>query len=418
MKPQFILATAALLVAAAWLMAQSVSAQEEGPPPSAGTKIAEGLAGSQGAAIGPDGALYVTLSGTGGDTEVTPPDDFPPDEPVPTFGLTGTVARIDPATGEVTTAGSGLPSIGGEEGAGGAVDVAFMGSTMYVLTTGDADEFGQEEWPNGIYRVAGSDVELIANIGEFNRDNPVDFPDAGPGGNPFAIDVRGTEFYVTDGNHNRVLRATTAGAASIVTTFDNVVPTGLETGSSGPILMTQFGAFPQTAANSFVVSVALPTGNATNVASGFAQLIDVENGPGGTYALQFGSTDTSPDGDPFSGKILTLAGSTLTPLVTGFMLPTSLDFSGDTAYVTTLLGEVWQIEDFSTVEPPPAVQPTPVVPVEPGVAPTATPRTGVTAPDTGTGPGGGNHNVMLLVALAIGAIGMATGAVAVATRRA
>jgi len=150
------------------------------------------------------------------------------------------------------------------------------------------------------------------------------------------------------------------------------------------------------------------------VAGGFAQLIDVENGPAGTYALQFGSTDTSPEGDPFSGKILTLSGSTLSPLVTGFMLPTSLDFSGDTAYVTTLLGEVWQIENFSTVEPP-APEPT----AAPTTAPVATPtaRTGVTAPDTGTGPGSDDNGAMLLLALLVGALGAATGAAALAASR-
>jgi len=412
--PKSILAAAALLGVAATLLAPTVSAQEEGPPPSAGTKIAEGLQGTIGAAVGPDGALYVAEAGTGGDIELTPPPDFPPDEPVPTFGLTGRVSRIDPETGERTTVASGIGSIGGPDGAGGAVDVAFMGDDMFVLTTGSADAFGQEDWPNGIYRADGTDIELVANISEFNDANPVDFPDAAPGGNPFALDVRGNEFFVTDGNYNRILRVTSAGAISILHAFDNVVPTGLETGSSGPILMTQFSAFPHTADTSFVVSVAVPTGTDATIAGGFAQLIDVENGPGGTYALQFGSTDTSPEGDPFSGKILTLANGELSPLVTGFMLPTSLDFSGDTAYVTTLLGEVWQIEAFSTVEPP-APEPTAAPTTAPAATPTA--RTGVTAPDTGTGPGSDDSGAMLMLALLIGALGAATGTAAFAASR-
>jgi hypothetical protein len=410
-----ILAIAALLGVAALLVAPAVSAQEEGPPPSAGTKIAEGLQGTIGAVVGPDGALYVAEAGTGGDIEVTPPPEFPPDEPVPTFGLTGRVSRIDPETGERTTVASGIGSLGGPDGAGGAVDVAFMGDDMYVLTTGSADAFGQDDWPNGIYRVNGDDIELVADISNFNDNNPVDFPDAGPGGNPFALDVRGNEFFVTDGNYNRILRVTATGSISILHAFDNVVPTGLETGGSGPILMTQFGPFPHTAANSFVVSVAVPTGTTAQVATGFAQMIDVENGPGGTYVLQFGSTDTSPEGDPFSGKILSLDGSTLSPLVTGFMLPTSLDFSGDTAYVTTLLGEVWQIENFSAVQPP-APEPT-AAPTTAPVA-TATVRTGVTAPDTGYGPSEGENNLVPLLALLAAALGSTTlGAAALAAKR-
>lgn len=414
MKTKFIPALAALLGVAALLLAPGVSAQEEGPPPSAGTKIAEGLQGTIGATVGPDGALYVAEAGTGGDTEVTPPEDFPADEPVPTFGLTGRVSRIDPETNARTTVASGIGSLGGPEGAGGAVDVAFMGNTMYVLTTGSANEFGQEDWPNGIYRASGSNIELVADISAFNDANPVEFPDAGPGGNPFALDVRGNEFIVTDGNFNRILRVSNTGTISILHAFDNVVPTGIEAGSTGPILMTQFSSFPHTADKSFVVSVAMPSGTVATVAGGFAQLIDVENGPGGTYVLQFGSTDTSPDGDPFSGKILTLSGSTLSPLVTGFMLPTSLDFSGDTAYVTTLLGEVWQIENFSTVEPP-APEPT----AAPTTAPVATPtaRTGVTAPDTGTGPTDGTNDLMPLLALLAAVLGITTAGAALAFRR-
>jgi hypothetical protein len=404
----------ALLAVAGAIFAAAVSAQE-GPPPSAGSLLASGLQGTQGATIGPDGALYVTLSGTGGDIEVTPPDDFPADEPVPTFGLTGSVARIDPATGAVTTVGEGLPSIGSEEGAGGATDVAFNGNTMYVLTTGDADAFGQEDWPNGIYRVDGDDVDLVADISEFNRENPVDFPDASPGGNPFALDIRGNEFFVTDGNYNRILRITSGGSISILAEFDNVVPTGLEAGTGGPVLMTQFGSFPHSASNSSLVSIAVPSGATTNVAGGFAQLIDVENGPDDTtYALQFGSTDTSPEGDPFSGKILRLEGATLTPLVTGFMLPTSLDFSGDTAYVTTLLGEVWQIEDFSTVEPPPPPTAVPPTTAPPAATPT---RTGVVAPDTGSGPGDSTSSATLLIAIGLGALGLVSGGTALALKR-
>lgn len=417
MNTKLILAGVALCAASALLTVQAVSAQEGGPPPSAGTKIAEGLMNTIGSTIGPDGALYVAEAGNGGDIATTPPPDAPADEPAPTFGLSGRVSRIDPETGERTTAGSGIGSLGFAEGAGGAVDVAFIGTTMYVLTTGSADVYGQEDWPNGIYRVDGSDVNLVANLSEFNDDNPVDFPDAGPGGNPFALDVRGTDFYVTDGNYNRVLRVnSTNGAVSILTSFDNVVPTGLEASGTGPLHLTQFSSFPHTPEKSFLVAIGIPSGSTNTVAGGYSQLIDVENGPGGgTFVLQFGDTFLSEDGDPFTGKILSLNGSVLSPKVVGFMLPTSLDFSGDTAYVTTLLGEVWQIENFSAVQAP-APEPTAAPTTAPPVA-TATRPTGVVAPNTGSGPDDGSSGNMLMLALVIGALGVATGGAAFATKR-
>jgi hypothetical protein len=417
-KSTLILASMALTAAAGLLSGHSVFAQD-GPAPSAGTLLASGLQGSLGAVVGPDGALYVAEAGTGGDIVTTPPEDFPADEPVPTFGLTGRVSRIDPETGERTTVGEGIGSLGGPEGAGGAVDVAFIGSTMYVLTTGGANYFGQEDWPNGIYRVNGDNVDLIADISEFNDENPVDFPDAAPGGNPFALDVRGSEFLVTDGNYNRVLRVATNGNISILTSYDNIVPTGIEAGASGPVLVTNFGPFPHTPENSFVNSITFPGGASQQAAGGVAQLIDVEDGPDdGTFVLSFGDPATDPEGPPatpFSGQILTLEDGTMSTLVTGFMLPTSLDFSDDTAYVTTLLGEVWQIEDFSSVEPP---APTPTAAPTQAPVPTATPATGVTAPDTGTGPSGGNDALTLQLAVLLAAAGLATGAAALALKRA
>jgi hypothetical protein len=72
-------------------------------------------------------------------------------------------------------------------------------------------------------------------------------------------------------------------------------------------------------------------------------------------------------------------------LVDGFVLPTSLDFSGETAYVTSLFGQVFQIENFSTLQPLPEPSPTAVPPTPAPPAPTATPGGGIAPPDTGNG---------------------------------
>ncbi len=71
--------------------------------------LVTGLRGSAGSAVGPDGYLYVTE------------------------GMTGTVQRINVATGEVSLFAEGLPPW--IIGVGGAVDIAFIDDTAYVLVT-------------------------------------------------------------------------------------------------------------------------------------------------------------------------------------------------------------------------------------------------------------------------------------------
>jgi hypothetical protein len=410
-----------LIAGVAGIPAVIATAQGGPPPPSSGTVLASGLS-STGGAVGPDGAFYVAQAGTGGPTEIIFPDDiaelFGADKGY--FGFTGGVARVDPATGDVTTM-TGLPSGALEPGGegSGAADVAFMGDTMYVLITGGLNYVGgaAADYPNGIYRHdGGTSWTVVADLSAFNDANPVDFPDAAPGGNPFALDVRGSEFIISDGNYNRLLRATTDGEVSILASFDNVVPTGLATRDSGPVYNTWFSAFPHAPGDSFVVTVGVPTGAVTQVADTFAQLIDVEFGAGGTYVLQFGDQSLSEEEPPPPGRLLRLNGSELETVVTGLFLPTSVSFSGDTAFVTSLAGDVIKIDGVSALapieeeqapEPTPAPAPSPTAPIGP-----------ITPPNTGSGGmASGGMPVALIIALAGAGLTMASAGGLVAVRQ-
>jgi streptogramin lyase len=100
-----------LLFAAALIAIITPSAASAAPPfkePSA-SLLVTGLQGALGSTVGPDGALYVTE------------------------GLAGRISRVDPETGEITTFASGLPPRIAR--LGGAMDVAFIGHTAYVLVT-------------------------------------------------------------------------------------------------------------------------------------------------------------------------------------------------------------------------------------------------------------------------------------------
>ena len=104
--------------------------------------LVTGLEGASGSTIGPGGALYVTE------------------------GAAGRISRVDPQTGEITTFASGLPTA--IVGIGGAIDVAFIGKTAYVLVTLVGPDVGGSDVV-GIYRVDGPDsFTVVADIGEFS----------------------------------------------------------------------------------------------------------------------------------------------------------------------------------------------------------------------------------------------------------
>src|SRR5262245_52051403 len=147
MKRKLLFAGAAVLASAAALTAVLGASAQEGPPPapSAGSSIASGLP-TTGGTIGPDGALYVAIAGSGGDTVIT----FPPDiaeaygADQGYFGFSGNISRVDPGTGEVTVYAPGLPSGALEpDGEGtGASDVTFLNGTAYALITGGLNYVG------------------------------------------------------------------------------------------------------------------------------------------------------------------------------------------------------------------------------------------------------------------------------------
>ena len=162
---------------------------ESAPPPSVSHTAAllvKGLQGATGSTVGPDGALYVTE------------------------GAAGRISRVDPRTGELTTFASGLPKAIPAVGIGGAIDVAFIDRTAYVLVTlVDPDVGGSNV--DGIYRVDGPDsFTIVADIGDFNINNPptIPFPFFIPTGVQYALQTFRGGFLVTDGHHNRVLRVT------------------------------------------------------------------------------------------------------------------------------------------------------------------------------------------------------------------
>jgi hypothetical protein len=291
------------------------------------TLLATGLEGATGSTVGPGGALYVTE------------------------GAAGRISRVDPQTGEITTFASGLPK--SIIGIGGAIDVAFIGQTAYVLVTLVGSDLGGSDVV-GIYRVDGPDsFTVVADIGEFNLHNPptIPFPFVIPTGLQFALQTYRGGFLVTDGHLNRVLRVTLDGEVSELIAFDDIVPTGLAV-SGNTVYMAEAGPVPHLPQNGKVVSFGPKSSTAAEVASGAPLLVDVEFGRGRSlYALSQGDGSGDPAGSPAvpnTGSLVKVNGDgTFTIITDGLDRPTSLEFIGDTAYVVTLTGEIWRIDGVS-----------------------------------------------------------------------
>jgi hypothetical protein len=318
-----------LLSAVALIALTLPGAARAAPPvtPPTSTQLVTGLAGGSGSTVGPDGALYVTE------------------------GFAGRVTRIDAETGERTTYASGLPP--SLVGIGGAMDVAFLGGIAYVLVTLVGFDGSDVV---GIYRVDGQDqFTVVADIGAFSLSHPPATPFFVPTGVQYALEPFRNGFLVTDGHHNRVLRVTLDGGITELMTFGNTVPTGLEVWGN-TVYMAEAGPVPHLPEDGRILSFTPSSATATQVASGGRLLVDVERGRGGTlFALAQGVHPLgAPDGSPAlpdTGELLNVNGDGgFTVVVDGLDRPTSFQVIGNTAYVVTLTGEIWRIDDIS--EPP------------------------------------------------------------------
>ena len=284
------------------------------------------LGSAQGSTVGPGGALFVTVPAA------------------------GEIVRIDPKTGAVTTFASGLPLASLGPGSG-AVDVAFIGGTAYVLVTGVAPDVGGSD-VNGIYRIdSPTSFTVVADIGAWSTANPPTTPYEALSGFQYALETFRGGFLVTDGHHNRVLEVGRDGEITQMIQLGDIVPTGLAV-SGNTVYLALAGPIPHLPQDGKVVTIRPGSTTVTQIAAGAPLLVDVEFGRGRTlYALSQGVWDAVFPGDPANpntGALVQVnADGTLTVLYSGLNRPTSVEIIGNTAYVVTLGGEVWTVADIA-----------------------------------------------------------------------
>ncbi|GGO28695.1 ScyD/ScyE family protein [Deinococcus humi] len=296
--------------------------------PAAPQRLVSGLTGSFGSTIGPDGALYVTLT------------------------LDGSIRRVDPKTGAVSTFASGLPTPFVPENGVGVVDVAFIGHTAYALVTLVGPDYGGNS-PVGIYRIDGpNSFTLFADIGAFSLAHPPKPAFFVPTGAQQAIEPFRGGFLVTDAHHNRVLQVTKDGEVSELIAFGNIVPTGLAIAGNA-VYVAEAGPIPHLPQNGKVVAFRPGDKAATQVAAGARLLVDVKFGRGRTlFALAQGFWNGPYEGtpaDPNTGSLVRAnSDGTFTAVASPLDRPTSMEIIGNTAYIVTLGGEVWTVDNIAS----------------------------------------------------------------------
>jgi len=265
--------------------------------------VAEGLNNPRGIGFGPDGALYVAESGSGGTGKcITSPEDGSD----ACFGRSGSVTRITRHSQQRVL--TGLPSVAEEGGvaASGPVDLGFSGWTGYLLI---GNPGGGPQTRESLGAGAGRfgkllkvDLRGIRSVADFprfelnnNPDNGAGLPpglpaDAGIDSNPNGLLVGPRSQYVIDAGGNDLLKVDRKGRISVVAVFPLLspapappdgtpvqaqpVPTSVVRGPDGAFYVGQLTGFPFPPHQASVFRV-VPGHDPEVFAGGFTNIIDI-----------------------------------------------------------------------------------------------------------------------------------------------
>ena len=240
------------------------------------------------------------------------------------------------------------------------MDVAFIGSTAYALVSVvgsrfPADLFACHPGRSGSTASTGRRARPSSRTSAVSlREPAAAFPFVVPTGVQYALEPFRGGFLVTDGHHNRVLYATLDGNVSRDRSSATPSRPGSPSGEHGSTWRKQVRSAPAAERQDCLVRAGIV--DRDDVASGARLAVDVERGRGRTlFALSQGEFPCGGDpgcaGSPAShdtGALMKAnADGTFTTVADGLDQPSSLEIIGTTAYVVTLGGEIWEIDDTS-----------------------------------------------------------------------
>lgn len=337
------------------------------------TVIASGLDNPRNLTFGPDGALYVTEAGAGGDGVAVPAPEI---GTVFNYGETGAITRIQ--DGEQERILTELPSLALEDGsqAFGPQGIGFdeNGDLYFTVGFSTSSEVREENLgPTGSklgrlykYNLETGEQEKLADFVDYeglnNSDGGSDLVS-----NPYDLLIQEDDLLVLDAGANVLLNVDkeTGNNISLNTIFGprNVngapmqsVPTDLEIGPDGAYYVSEFTGVPYPEDEASIYRFE-PGERPEVYADGFSNISDIAFGNDGSlYVLEFDSNSLSSEGE--SGGLIKLSpDGTRTTLIDDLLDPSGLLVGDDGAiYVSNNgdfanEGEIIKIEEHLSEEP-------------------------------------------------------------------
>ena len=163
---------------------------------------------------------------------------------------------------------------------GGAMDVAFIGSTAYALVTVVGSDVGGSDTVGHLPDRRANSFTADRGPRRVRRGQPPDAEIYVATGVEYAIEPFRGGFLVTDGHHNRVYDVTRDGDVSeMIAVRQHRARPGWRCPAT-PSYMAEAGTLPHNAADGKVVSFSPGSSTVTTVAAGAPLLVDVERGRG------------------------------------------------------------------------------------------------------------------------------------------